>query len=180
MYSTSEGIGRDRGQEAMAEREGFEPPIPFQVCRFSRPEPSTTRPPLRIYYSSFTTGRGYFTGKNGVSFLMQALQLWQTGLYSGFQDRLFQPAHPFLRVRIRNSYQDKKLAAGKMGGGHLRSGCTFLTPSALYPAPYSRTLGRGGAGIIYRGRRGILGKGKVCRRAALRGVLFREKMDYGS
>ena len=38
----------------MAEREGFEPPIPFQVCRFSRPEPSTTRPPLRLlqfYYS---------------------------------------------------------------------------------------------------------------------------------
>jgi hypothetical protein len=31
----------------MAEREGFEPPIPFRVCRFSRPEPSTTRPPLR-------------------------------------------------------------------------------------------------------------------------------------
>jgi hypothetical protein len=38
----------------LAEREGFEPPIPFQVCRFSRPEPSTTRPPLRLlqfYYS---------------------------------------------------------------------------------------------------------------------------------
>src|SRR5271169_4435045 len=32
----------------MAEREGFEPPIPFRVCRFSRPEPSTTRPPLRL------------------------------------------------------------------------------------------------------------------------------------
>src|SRR5271167_499945 len=31
----------------MAEREGFEPPIPFQGCRFSRPEPSTARPPLR-------------------------------------------------------------------------------------------------------------------------------------
>src|ERR1700691_1729742 len=31
----------------MAEREGFEPPIPFRGCRFSRPEPSTTRPPLR-------------------------------------------------------------------------------------------------------------------------------------
>src|ERR1017187_336068 len=33
---------------------GFEPPIPFRVCRFSRPEPSTTRPPLRNYYC-FTT-----------------------------------------------------------------------------------------------------------------------------
>src|SRR3954462_14646813 len=32
----------------MAEREGFEPPVPFRVRRFSRPEPSTTRPPLRI------------------------------------------------------------------------------------------------------------------------------------
>ena len=40
--------------ESMAERKGFEPLIPFQVCRFSRPEPSTTRPPLRLlqfYYS---------------------------------------------------------------------------------------------------------------------------------
>ncbi len=37
----------------LAEREGFEPPIPFRVCRFSRPEPSTTRPPLPYY--SFTT-----------------------------------------------------------------------------------------------------------------------------
>src|SRR5215469_18925214 len=32
----------------LAEREGFEPPIPFRVCRFSRPVPSTTRPPLRF------------------------------------------------------------------------------------------------------------------------------------
>src|SRR5437879_9096757 len=32
----------------MAEREGFEPPIPFRVCRFSRPVPSTARPPLRL------------------------------------------------------------------------------------------------------------------------------------
>src|SRR5208337_282374 len=39
--------------DCLAEREGFEPPIPFRVCRFSRPEPSTTRPPLRCY--SFTT-----------------------------------------------------------------------------------------------------------------------------
>src|ERR1700690_2816872 len=38
----------------MAEREGVEPPIPFRVCRFSRPVPSTTRPPLRLlqfYYN---------------------------------------------------------------------------------------------------------------------------------
>src|SRR5215475_8283838 len=35
-------------KDLMAEREGFEPPIPFRVCRFSRPVPSTTRPSLRI------------------------------------------------------------------------------------------------------------------------------------
>ena len=37
----------------LAESEGFEPPIPFRVCRFSRPVPSTTRPTLRtllFYY----------------------------------------------------------------------------------------------------------------------------------
>src|ERR1035437_6610029 len=42
----------------LAEREGFEPPIPFRVCRFSRPEPSTTRPPLpllQFYYSPNST-----------------------------------------------------------------------------------------------------------------------------
>jgi hypothetical protein len=31
----------------VAESEGFEPPIPVKVCRFSRPVPSTTRPTLR-------------------------------------------------------------------------------------------------------------------------------------
>src|SRR5260370_3233062 len=44
------------GIQKLAEREGFEPPIPFQVCRFSRPEPSTTRPPLPLL--SFTTVHG--------------------------------------------------------------------------------------------------------------------------
>ena len=34
--------------EQMAERAGFEPAIPRRVYRFSRPAPSTTRPPLRI------------------------------------------------------------------------------------------------------------------------------------
>jgi hypothetical protein len=33
--------------DCMAEREGFEPPVPFRARRFSRPVPSTTRPPLR-------------------------------------------------------------------------------------------------------------------------------------
>jgi hypothetical protein len=31
----------------LAEREGFEPSIRFPVCRFSKPVPSATRPPLR-------------------------------------------------------------------------------------------------------------------------------------
>src|ERR1700688_498662 len=33
--------------DSMAESEGFEPPIPFQVCRFSRPMQSTALPTLR-------------------------------------------------------------------------------------------------------------------------------------
>jgi hypothetical protein len=32
----------------MAEREGFEPPIPFRVYRFSRPTVSTAHTPLRV------------------------------------------------------------------------------------------------------------------------------------
>ncbi len=50
--------GQDRNHKykinkELAESEGFEPPIPFRVCRFSRPVPSTTRPTLRtllFYY----------------------------------------------------------------------------------------------------------------------------------
>lgn len=34
--------------EKMAEDEGFEPPVPVKVQRFSRPPPSTARPILRI------------------------------------------------------------------------------------------------------------------------------------
>jgi hypothetical protein len=38
----------------MAEEEGFEPPIPFQVRQFSRLEPSTTRPLFlfEVYYAA--------------------------------------------------------------------------------------------------------------------------------
>src|SRR4249920_2209620 len=44
----------------LAEEEGFEPPVPFRVQRFSRPPPSTTRPPLRAPRGSLnvTTARG--------------------------------------------------------------------------------------------------------------------------
>src|SRR5215472_3464276 len=46
----------------MAEGEGFEPPIPFQVYRFSRPTVSTAHTPLRVRMPSclhdFTRGTG--------------------------------------------------------------------------------------------------------------------------
>ena len=38
---------RAERERSLAEGEGFEPPIPFRVQRFSRPPPSTTRPSLR-------------------------------------------------------------------------------------------------------------------------------------
>src|SRR5258708_8598325 len=47
----SDVVGAEQNSQItkiMAEREGFEPPLPFRVCRFSRPVPSTTRPPLRL------------------------------------------------------------------------------------------------------------------------------------
>src|SRR5215472_1539446 len=37
----------DYGQRPLAEREGFEPPIPLRVCRISSAVLSTTQPPLR-------------------------------------------------------------------------------------------------------------------------------------
>lgn len=37
-----------RLQDAMADGEGFEPPRPLRAFRFSRPAPSTTRPPIRL------------------------------------------------------------------------------------------------------------------------------------
>jgi hypothetical protein len=39
-------LAHKSGERRLAEREGFEPPVPFRVQRFSRPPPSTTRPPL--------------------------------------------------------------------------------------------------------------------------------------
>jgi hypothetical protein len=46
--------------KGLAESEGFEPPIPFRVCRFSRPVPSTTRPTLQVFgrerHSSASSG----------------------------------------------------------------------------------------------------------------------------
>jgi hypothetical protein len=46
-YENADRCGRGLAKisaEKMAEEEGFEPPIPFQVRQFSRLEPSTTRP----------------------------------------------------------------------------------------------------------------------------------------
>jgi hypothetical protein len=48
----------------MADGEGFEPPIPFQVRQFSRLEPSTTRPPIhsRDYTEQQIAGRRKHAG----------------------------------------------------------------------------------------------------------------------
>ena len=74
----------------MAEREGFEPPIPFRVCRFSRPVPSTTRPPLRLlqfYYAGLILE--HF---NAIRFCIFNRLRAHIG---NVQDRLFQPlTHP--------------------------------------------------------------------------------------
>src|SRR5215471_7928817 len=46
----------NRKEKSLAEREGFEPPIPFRVYRFSRPTVSTAHTPLRVeQYQQFTS-----------------------------------------------------------------------------------------------------------------------------
>src|ERR1017187_4952756 len=51
----------------MAEEEGFEPPIPFQVRQFSRLEPSTTRPLFRTSMINHARrGRRYSPGPAGL------------------------------------------------------------------------------------------------------------------
>src|SRR5580700_1869221 len=46
-----------RGAQNVAEEEGFEPSRPFRAWRFSRPLPSTARPPLRrLVYSRRARG----------------------------------------------------------------------------------------------------------------------------
>jgi hypothetical protein len=55
--------------DCVAEREGFEPPVPFRARRFSRPEPSTTRPPLRLlqfYYTLNFTAEPADTGSTAL------------------------------------------------------------------------------------------------------------------
>src|ERR1700684_3859731 len=42
-----------RVSEELAEREGFEPPIPVKVYTLSRRAPSATRPSLRAHYFRF-------------------------------------------------------------------------------------------------------------------------------
>ena len=48
-----------RRDDLLAESEGFEPPVPFQAQRFSRPPVSTTHPALR--WQGSCTSRVYFT-----------------------------------------------------------------------------------------------------------------------
>ena len=43
----------------MAEREGFEPPIPFRVCALSRRVPSATRPSLRARDGDLILAEGW-------------------------------------------------------------------------------------------------------------------------
>ena len=73
----------------MAEREGFEPPVGFPLRRFSRPERSTTLPPLRYYV--FTTLAPQIIESLGES--------------KGFQDRPFQPAHASLQPVFTSVYR---------------------------------------------------------------------------
>src|SRR5262249_32686987 len=47
--------------EGMAEREGFEPPIPVKVCPLSRRIVSTTHAPLRFFWCAPRTNRSRAT-----------------------------------------------------------------------------------------------------------------------
>ena len=52
----------------MAEREGFEPSIPFRVCRFSKPVPSASRPSLHLFrFSKNDCGGGRIRTYGGLS-----------------------------------------------------------------------------------------------------------------
>ena len=66
----------------MAEGEGFEPPVSFQVQRFSRPPVSTTHTSLRggcavtvrlkLVYNSLRTTKGAFNSSNCLAILLRA------------------------------------------------------------------------------------------------------------
>jgi hypothetical protein len=59
-FCRSKSLLRNLTKE-MAEEEGFEPPIPFQVRQFSRLEPSTTRPLFlfEVYYAEGECAKRY-------------------------------------------------------------------------------------------------------------------------
>jgi hypothetical protein len=77
--------------KGLAEREGFEPPVPFRVRRFSRPEPSTTRPPLRLR-------RLY--GRDNIRPLLASLQQAPAILWSRqLAERPGMKFHDFVEVR---------------------------------------------------------------------------------
>ena len=46
--STAAAIAGQIQTQVLAEREGFEPPIPLRVCRISSAVLSTTQPPLHV------------------------------------------------------------------------------------------------------------------------------------
>src|SRR5690606_6575578 len=64
-----ESVGSATGREPdysnfqLADGEGFEPPRPLRAFRFSRPAPSTTRPPIRLVLP------GLCASKDGVGHL---------------------------------------------------------------------------------------------------------------
>src|SRR4029077_15931476 len=59
----------ERTAEALAEREGFEPPIPVKVYTLSRREPSATRPSLRaVNFHFYFTKEVHWSGVDRLHF----------------------------------------------------------------------------------------------------------------
>ncbi len=74
----------------MAEREGFEPSVGVNLRRFSKPLPSTTRPPLRFLMYDIYGGEGGIRTHGPVK-------------DCGFQDRPIRPlSHLSYRPTIRS------------------------------------------------------------------------------
>lgn len=70
----------------MAERVGFEPTVPSRVRRFSRPLPSTTRPPLHILHTEYHYRGGPLSVSRG---------LYVTALLAGFKLFRSSPILPY-------------------------------------------------------------------------------------
>ncbi len=64
------------GDEKVADREGFEPPIPLRVCRISSAVHSTTLPPVRGRLRSKQAG--YYTRRRAKTSLSAVIILART------------------------------------------------------------------------------------------------------